>query len=116
MSLLLNALQHLGVDHVGEPHQPFLSDLRRQPVGLPAWPVSEEVNPDAGVHDHSGRRPRISSMLYIGTLPRSSMIDFARCRRISSLSAYSTVAFLVFVPNSRCASAISSSSMSMFVR
>jgi len=31
-------------------------------------------------------------MLYISTLPRNSMIDFARRRRINSFSAYSTVA------------------------
>jgi|GEM_PF-4371190 len=85
-------------------------------IGLRRPVTAEIVNPDAGIHENhevclmSSRSPDQSS------LPLNRLIPSCFFNLINVLRPSSTVSFLVFSPVDLSASAISLSSISMFVR
>src|ERR1700760_2030769 len=82
-------------------------------------PAVEEVDPDAAVDNgHPTPRPlRLSARLPRQRyLPKAAPTSRCRCSLIIKRSASSTVCFLVVCPETFWASAISVSSISIFVR
>src|SRR5439155_14694115 len=110
-------LQHFRQDRIPA-YDGALAEPVMQCVRLPCRPPVEVVDPDGGIdddHDRASVRIASRSPSHL-SLPRQLRMPAWRLRRTNTRKPSSTTPFFVLIPVARCASAMSRSSMTMFVR